>query len=414
MANDHDVVVAGGGPAGLAATAALAQCGLSVGCVNPTQPPRWPNTYGMWFDELEDHGLTDCAGRTWETARVAVRDGAPRSLDRRYTLLDRTVLRRRLRDRAERGDVEWIEGVATDATAREEGVTVERRGDSALRARLVVDATGHDPVLCERPGSGSPGYQTAHGVVAECRPAPCDDDEMVLMDFRDGHLDDEAARDGPPTFLYAMEVGPGRYLLEETTLVARPAVDFERLERRLERRIEHAGYEIDVVDDERVRIPMGLPLTPPDRQRGIVPFGGAASLVHPATGYMVERTLERAAPMAEAIAEALRGAVSPGRVAGRAWRAVWPRERRRARELLSFGMEVLIGLDARQTASFFDAFFSLGRRDWGDYMSGRVGPGRVASIMWRVFDRIDLGLKGRLAREVLSGSGTHLVRSLTA
>jgi len=53
----YDILVVGAGPAGLSATDALARQGLRVGCIAPSQPPRWPNTYGVWLDELRDPGL---------------------------------------------------------------------------------------------------------------------------------------------------------------------------------------------------------------------------------------------------------------------------------------------------------------------------------------------------------------------
>ena len=47
-----------------------------------------------------------------------------------------------------------------------------------------------------------------------------------------------------PTFLYAMPFSDTRLFLEETSLVARPAVPFEELKQRLDARLEHYGIKI--------------------------------------------------------------------------------------------------------------------------------------------------------------------------
>ena len=47
-----------------------------------------------------------------------------------------------------------------------------------------------------------------------------------------------------PTFLYAMPFSDTRLFLEETSLVARPAVPFEELKQRLDARLAHYGIRI--------------------------------------------------------------------------------------------------------------------------------------------------------------------------
>ena len=67
------------------------------------------------------------------------------------------------------------------------------------------------------------------------------------------------------------------------------------LKRRLLKRLEFHGIEFalgSVREEEFCYIPMGgaMPTIP---QR-VVGFGGAAGLVHPATGYMISRTMNLA------------------------------------------------------------------------------------------------------------------------
>ena len=47
-----------------------------------------------------------------------------------------------------------------------------------------------------------------------------------------------------PSFLYAMPVGGNRVFLEETCLVAKPALPFATLKRRLERRLQAMGITV--------------------------------------------------------------------------------------------------------------------------------------------------------------------------
>ena len=47
-----------------------------------------------------------------------------------------------------------------------------------------------------------------------------------------------------PTFVYAMPFSDTRLFLEETSLVARPAVPFEELKRRLDARMAHLGIKV--------------------------------------------------------------------------------------------------------------------------------------------------------------------------
>jgi hypothetical protein len=50
-----------------------------------------------------------------------------------------------------------------------------------------------------------------------------------------------------PTFLYAMPLGGNRVFLEETALVAKPALPFAVLKRRLERRLHAMGVKVKKV-----------------------------------------------------------------------------------------------------------------------------------------------------------------------
>lgn len=75
--------------------------------------------------------------------------------------------------------------------------------------------------------------------MAEVESHPFDLDTMLFMDWRDDHtVADPAMREANaelPTFLYAMPFSKTRVFLEETSLVARPALPFPELKVRLNR-----------------------------------------------------------------------------------------------------------------------------------------------------------------------------------
>ena len=383
-----DILIAGAGPSGLALSAALADRApdLRIGLLSPRHPAPWPNTYGAWLDELEAADEADCADHIWHDPTVATGEHRPHRLNREYALIDNDALRASLRERARVGNVEELSGVATGyERSSEETLVVRGRGERTWEATLVFDATGHRPTLLKTP-QGDPGYQRAWGIVADVTGDPIPgDSRMTLMDYRSDYLAGDADRE--PTFLYAMQLDDQRYFLEETSLVARPPVEFDTLERRLNRRMTARGVTVDrVVETERVSFPMGQPL--PTSDQPVVGFGAAAGMVHPATGYMV------------------------GPMLGRADRVVWPSELRRTRHLLTFGLETLLGLEADVLRDFFDAFFQLDRTDWGVYMSGEGPPAATARIMATVFRHASIGLRGELLRRALSREAYHLVRAL--
>jgi lycopene beta-cyclase len=408
----YDILIVGAGPAGLALAAALADRApdLRVGLISPSHPAPWPNTYGAWIDELESVGLAGCAGRTWAQPTVELTERRSHSLDRTYALIDNDALQEALRDRSQEGDVTEIEGVAeTWERTAEETLRVEGRGDDAWSAGLVVDATGHRPTLLRSDLAGA-GFQRAWGIVAEVAGEPLPSGSaMTLMDYRDDYREDGS--NPQPTFLYGMHFGENRYFLEETSLVARPAMDFQTLERRLDRRLEARGVTVEtVLERERVSFPMGQPL--PDLDQPVVGFGAAAGMVHPATGYMVGRMLGHAGRVAAAAAQALRERDGLEARASKVWRAVWPEQLRRTRHLLSFGFETLLELEGEALGDFFDAFFELDRPDWSDYMSGESRPAATARIMTTVFRHASMGLRGDLLRRAASSEIRHLFRAL--
>ena len=72
---------------------------------------------------------------------------------------------------------------------------------------------------------------------------------------------------------------------------------------------------------------MGGPL--PIGRQPITAFGAAASLIHPATGYSLARSLREAPGLAKEVSEILQQDLSIRETAQNVWNALWPPRKRR-------------------------------------------------------------------------------------
>ncbi|MFQ4139268.1 lycopene beta cyclase [Nodosilinea sp. PGN35] len=397
----QDVLVVGAGPAGLSLVAALVEAGLSVqglALADPAHP--WPNTYGIWVDELEDVGLEPFLEHRWKDCVVHVNSG-PVPLHREYGLLDKDRLQTHWLSQAEQQRVCWHRGKAVQIEHWPTHTQVTTEAGEVLTARLVVDATGHQAALVRRPKSAELSFQAAYGIVGQFSLPPTDPQQMVLMDFRDDHLTPAQSQD-PPTFLYAMDLGDGVYFVEETSLAHHPAIAMETLSQRLHQRLNYRGIEVkDVHHVERCLFPMNQPL--PDFTQRVVGFGGAASMVHPASGYMVGALLRRGPTLAKAIATALSSSsTTSDQVANQAWQALWPADRVRKHYLYLFGLENLMAFDAPQLHQFFDAFFNLPTDDWAGFLADNLSLPEVVQAMVGLFGRAPNPVRWGLMRSVFS------------
>ncbi len=399
-----DVLVIGAGPAGLAIAAALGNAGLRVAALSPTPADTpWPNTYGIWCDELEPLGLTHLLGHRWQNT-VAFVDNRAIPLHREYALFDNDALQRHLLRQSEEAHVDWHIGLAAEIRHTPTHSTVKTEDGTQLSARLIIDASGHTPVFVRRPAASAVAYQAAYGIVGRFSVPPVDPNQLVLMDWRADHLDPTAQADDP-TFLYAMDLGDGRFFVEETSLARDPAFPLGKLEQRLYQRLAHRGIVITQIEHvERCLFPMNLPL--PDLAQPVLGYGGAASMVHPASGYQVGAALTMAPIVAEAVARCLADPrLTPAQIACAGWAALWPQPRLRNRALYLFGLHNLLRFDRQQTADFFRTFFALPRPLWSGYLSNTLSTLQLLQTMLLLFGRTSHRVRLSLVRSLGSGGG---------
>ena len=389
MAEPVDVLVLGGGPAALCIASELNQRGVAVAGIapNPVDDP-WPNTYGIWADELKMVGLEHLLEHRWSDTVSYFGDGGSTAQDQSHThgidygLFDRAALQRYWLERAD--GVVWHQDTAERVELNGAITSVSCGSGTTLQARLVIDASGSRTPHIRRPDQGPVAGQAAYGVVGRFSKPPIDEGRFVLMDYRCDHLSEEQ-RSEPPTFLYAMDLGDGVFFVEETSLALAPGVPYDVLKQRLQQRLDLRGVEItEVIHEEFCLFPMNLPL--PDRSQPVLAFGGAASMVHPASGYMVGSLLRRGPDLAQAISVALANQnLGSAALAQRGWQALWPIELLLRHQLYQFGLGRLMGFNEALLRTHFSTFFSLTREEWFGFLTNTLSLPRLMAVMLRLF-----------------------------
>lgn len=388
-----DLIVAGAGPAGVAVAQRVAAAGFSVCVVDPNPLSTWPNNYGVWVDEFQAMGLEDCLEVVWPKAKVWLSSGpqGEKFLSRPYGRVDRPKLKRKLLEKCIATGVTFLNAKVDGVTHADGSSTLSTVDGRKIQGSLVLDATGHVRKLVEFDKKFDPGYQGAYGIIAEVESHPFDIDTMLFMDWRDNHtagLEDMHKRNvAVPTFLYAMPFSPTRIFLEETSLVFKPAVEFNDLKERLDARLAWLGIKVKHIEEEEYcLIPMGGAL--PKHPQRVIAIGGSAGMVHPSTGFMMSRMLGAAPQVADAIIDQLslpadkasdmgaarrpRSEEEANAMAAAVWRATWPVERLQQRAFYNFGMAVLLKLNLYDMREFFAAFFSLSPFNWHGFLSTRL------------------------------------------
>ena len=389
MADVVDVLVLGGGPAALCIASELNHSGVDVAGIAP-QPvdAPWPNTYGVWAEELRSLGLEHLLEHRWNDTVSYFGFGGDAAQDQTlahgidYGLFDRHALQQHWLARAQ--GVRWHQDTAECVDVGSLHTSVSCGSGMTLQARLVIDATGSRSPHITRPDQGPVAGQAAYGVVGRFSRNPIEAGRFVLMDYRCDHLSAEQ-RSEPPTFLYAMDLGDGVFFVEETSLALAPGVPYEVLKQRLMQRLEKRGVEItELIHEEFCLFPMNLPL--PDRSQPVLAFGGSASMVHPASGYMVGSLLRRGPGLARAIADCLKNReLGSAALARCGWQALWPLELVLRHQLYQFGLGRLMGFNESLLRTHFATFFSLPQEDWFGFLTNTLPLSRLMAVMLRLF-----------------------------
>jgi lycopene beta-cyclase len=427
----------------VAATSSSSSTPLDVLLADRNLDRLFPPNYGVWQDEWDtviqryaDAGVTIQGGkasaavdRKWSVTdcyfggSFDVPVSERMRTNREYYRIDKDALRESLLPSSAKNTNQYrqikanhfsqamapnIYGPPGSLTHDTEGTTIQLRTTDeeiiTVRTKLVVDCTGHETQLVlresnTREASQPPGFQIAYGclVDVECdntnmdstRIGPYDKEAMTLFDYRTDHYDSESTSmqqkvAKSPTFMYAMPLRGNQIFFEETSLVARPALSFQECKDRTMQRLAYHGIRITkLYEEEFCYIPMGGAL--PARNQRIVALGGAAAMVHPATGYHICRCLIGAADIATIIrtellssssetgAIATTTAINLDRIAALAYNAVWSPSNIRQRNFSVYGGEYLMKQNVVGLRGFFSGFFKLPLPLWAGFLAGWPG-----------------------------------------
>lgn len=433
-----DVLVVGCGPAGLSLAADLGARGCKVILVGHDVP--FVNNYGVWEDEFVELGLEHTLDKVWKQSSCYFKEGQETKIGRAYGRVNRKKLRDELLNRCKENSVLFYAGtvVSIDVPEGVDSFTNTRvhvKDGSLFEGKMVTLASGGAAGRFLKYEDGAPdtAAQTAYGIEAEVSgySDAFDEDTMLFMDFRRHHtglypgtavkqIDGEHPNGGKglwetskesPSFLYAMPESKTRVFLEETCLVAKPAVPFSVLKRRLYRRCEALGIKIDkVYEEEWSYIPTGGPL--PLRSQAITAFGAAANLVHPATGYSIVRSFRESPKMADAISRAIREQPNAISASEYVWDYLWSMEKRRQASFHIFGMELLCQLDLQNTTDFFSTFFGLPKSQWEQFLASKLSSLNLLTFALLTFAIAPPNIKFRLVNHLATHpAGKYLLET---
>lgn len=376
-----DVLVVGGGPAGLALAAACGDRGLATGVLDPAPERIWTATYGMWSRELPPDLPTSVVAARAAGRAIALTE---HDLGWEYAVLDVPAFHAHLAGRL--AGVHVYTGRAVGSPER--GVVALADG-TELRASVVVDAAGRWRPLDRASADSIPAEQTAYGVIL-------DEDAVaslvtpggaLFMDWRADH-----GETGWPTFLYAVPLGGGDVLVEETSLARRPGLPLATLRRRLHARLARHGI-VAPKDSRSEKVSFRV-----DHRRhrgsGVLGFGAAAPLIHPATGFSVATSLSLAPRVADAIATRLPD--GPDKALAAAQATVWPPAAQVVHRLRRIGLEALLRMPPSDIPGFFEQFFTLPDAYRWTYLTGRDDLRGHVPVLGRLFLKSSARMRRRL------------------
>ncbi len=365
---EFDLCVVGLGPTGRALAHRATRAGFRVAAIDPRPDRLWPPTFSCWIDELPEW-LPPSAVAT-RIPKPTVWTKSQHRIDRPYCVLSKSGLH----DALPLDDATVVAGRATRVEVNE----VELTDGTVLRAATVFDTRG-------LPALGQRRAASAHGIFVDAETAApmVTEGEGLLLDWRP---ENGAGPDEPPSFLYAVPLGNGTVIFEETSLGLRCGMPQRELHRRTLNRL--AAHSIRLTGAEPTEA-AHYPLDQPPPKKGtaqVVPFGSRGGMMHPCTGYSVAHSLG----LVDTALAALRTGRDP--IAD-----LWPWQARLVYWMRLRGLWGMGRLTTEQSVAMFDAFFSAAPRgqrallsSHGDYTAlGAVLVNTVART-WPFRWRYDL------------------------
>ncbi|MGW9348327.1 lycopene cyclase family protein [Nocardiopsis flavescens] len=301
--NDHDVVIVGGGAAGLTLAHRLAGVNhpggapVRVALLEPPPGPHTPPPRTWCFWEPEGGDWDDLLAARWRRLTVVGPDGASRTAPADpfvYKMLRSTDLESRVRA-GFGGRVEpvplLVEGVRDGADgAVVEGVMPDG-SPARLTASWVFDSRPPRPL----PPGRTLLFQHFRGWFVRTPGDAFDPGAAVLMDFRPPQPENAVA------FAYVLPLSAREALVEYTEFGPAPlaTAEYDRLLAAHCARLGLAGFEVTAA--EQGVIPMTDAPLRPRAGRRVFRIGTAGGATRPSTGYTFSGVLRQTAAVAEAL-----------------------------------------------------------------------------------------------------------------
>ncbi|MBF6192821.1 lycopene cyclase family protein [Nocardia implantans] len=348
-----DVCVVGLGPTGRALAHRAMNAGLSVTAIDPRPERLWPPTFSCWVDELPRWLPATAIATTIPAPTVWTK--TEHRIERPYCVLSKPGLRAAL----PLDDATVVAGRATRVDAHE----VELADGAVHRAAAVFDARG-------LPSLGRRRAASAHGIFVDAETAApmITEGEGLLLDWRP---ENGAGPDEPPSFLYAVPLGDGTVIFEETSLGLRGGMPQHELRKRTLARLAAHGIRLNGAEpSEAAHYPLDQP--PPRRgEARAIPFGSRGGMMHPCTGYSVADSL--------ALVDTAVAALMEGRdpIA-----ALWPPRARLVYWMRMRGLYGLGRLTTEQSVAMFDAFFSASPRGQRALLSAHDDYAALGAVLF--------------------------------
>lgn len=400
-----DTVIIGAGPSGLALAAELGARGVRTGVVDGRLSDVWKPNYGAWSDRLPAGLADEITASSW--GRPIVETGRGRQvIDRTYVRVDKVALQRTLTKSCSKAGVLFVQAYVSHVEHCESHSIVSLDDGTRLEAKRIVDASGHAGRFVKRPSERASAHQLAWGELIEVARHPWQPGEMVFMDWRP--FDGKPWGERKPTFLYAMPLDEHRVFVEETALATASSIGFDELSRRLALRLETLGVTPRRrLDEERCTIPMDMPL--PETPQRVIGFGGAASMVHVVSGYMLSRVLSMAGPLADCLVTHLEDGAAEASSA--AWELLQPATGQRQRAASLLGLKTILGMNGRQTQDFFHSFFAMKPRRQAAWLESDVPLLDTFQAMAAMFSVAPGPVRHTLLRSALGPARPEFLRA---
>jgi digeranylgeranylglycerophospholipid reductase len=334
--NRYDVVIVGGGPAGLTAARVLGEAGVSVLVIEKDRQiaEQVRTSGGTWIRDMAEHGVPESMWHPFRRIRLVTPDSEAtfEHEQPRACVLDVRRVYRHLANRSTRAGALVRTGTAVQAVTtqndRPSGVKVRRAdgGNEHIRADIVVDASGY----AARPsrGFGAPIATRLYGVgFEEEMEAPAyDQEEAVFLLGR---------QFAPEGYAWAFPCGQGRVRVGVGVPLPSPGPNPAELAQRL--RSSSAHLRGALTGARTIEVHRGIvPFCPPSAPlvwNGLVRVGDAAGHASALAGEGIRLAMDAGSMAGRAIADALNdGGSASARLPTyeRGWRRTQGRELRAA------------------------------------------------------------------------------------